>query len=177
MTAQTLSPVHHQHAGHHDPDAARKAVELFEAEEKRELDRKELIRGRVFASGRMLIAAMFFVTGIDKLINFSAESTQLFNLDVGDPSVVLGASMVIELIGATLLLLGYKTRRVALGMSVYLGLVSLLAIAYFPPAFSKLFFIANVAIIGGLLAFIANGAGPISLDARKATKEELARNK
>ncbi len=176
MTAETLIPVHHR-AAHHDPEAARKAVEMFEAEEKRELDRKELIRGRVFASGRMLLAAMFFVTGFDKLINFNAESVQLFNYDVGDPSVVLGFSLLIELAGAVLLALGYKTRRVALGLSIYLGLVSLLAIAYFPPAFSKLFFIANVGVVGGLLALIANGAGPISLDARTAMKEEIARNK
>ena len=176
MTAETLIPVHHG-ARHHDPEAARKAVELFEQEEKREQERREAIRSRVYASGRMLLAVMFFVTGLDKLLNFNAESTQLFNLDVGDPSVVLGFSLAIELAGAVLLALGFKTRRVALGLAIYLGLVSLLAIAYFPPAFSKLFFIANVGVVGGLMFLIANGAGAISLDARTAMKEEIARNK
>ncbi|MFT3842096.1 MAG: DoxX family protein [Myxococcaceae bacterium] len=173
MTAQTLT----HHAAHHDPEAARRAVEMFEAEEKRALDRKELVRGRVFASGRILLAGTFFVAALDKILNFNAESLALFNLDVGDPSAVLFGALVVESVGALLLALGWQTRRVAVGLAVYLGLVSLLAMAYFPPAFATMFLIANVGLVGGLLFLVANGAGPLSIDARKELKEELARAK
>lgn len=173
MTAQTIT----HHAAHHDPEAARRAVEMFEAEEKREIDHRDMIRGRTFASGRILLAGMFLVAGLDKLLHFDAESTQLFNMDVGDPTVVLGGALLIELGGAVMLALGWHTRKVAVGLAVYLALVSLLAMAYFPPAFATLFLIANVGLVGGLLFLVANGAGPISIDANRAMKEELARAK
>jgi len=174
MTTETLTPLHHR-AAHHDPAAARQAVEMFEAEEKRKDEAREVTRGRVLTVGRLMLATMFAVTGFDKLINFSASARHLFNMDVNDPEFVIFASLVIEIAGALFLALGWKTRRIAVGLAGYLGFVSLLALAYFPPEFSKLFLIANVGVVGGLLALVANGAGPLSLDARQEKKEAIAR--
>ncbi len=172
MTAETMIPGH-QRAAHHDPEAARRAVELAEAEDRKKLAHVEKLHGSVHFTARLVLAAMFIVVGLDKLLNFRAEAEHLFNLDVTDPEFPLAGALVIELVGGALLALGWATRRIAVGLSVYLGGVSLLALAYFPPEFSRLFLIANIGLVGGLLMLAAHGAGPNSLDARKAAKENV----
>ncbi len=173
MTAETMIPGH-QRAAHHDPEAARRAIELAEAEEQKKFARVERIHGRTHLAGRLVIAAMFVVVGLDKALNFNAESEHLFNLDFNEPMLPLAGAMLIELVGGVLLALGWATRRVAVGLSVYLGMVSLVALAYFPPEFSRLFLIANMGMIGGLLLLIGDGAGPRSVDAAKRAKQERA---
>jgi putative oxidoreductase len=121
--------------------------------------------------GRILIAFLFFPAGIGKLIGFAG--TVAYISSAGLPLPQLGAviAIVVEIGFALSLLLGYKTRWVALGMAIF----TVAAAVFFhnfwalPDAQKmamKAHFGKNMAIAGGLLAFSAFGAGRFSIDKR-----------
>jgi putative oxidoreductase len=123
-------------------------------------------------AGRILLAGLFIPAGIAKLTGFSG--TVGYIASVGLPLPALGAALalVVEIAGGLALLAGFGTRVAALVLAVFT-----LAASYFFHAFwavpaeqafvTQLLFFKNIAVVGGLLAVAANGAGGWSLDARK----------
>ncbi|MDT4855219.1 Inner membrane protein YqjF [compost metagenome] len=88
------------------------------------------------------------------------------------PTVGVAVALVIELLGGLALLVGLGTRWAALALAVFTLVASFFFHAYWSlPAeqqmMQQLMFFKNVAITGGLLAFVAFGAGAFSLDARR----------
>jgi putative oxidoreductase len=159
----TTHALHHP-AGHHVPEAARRALELTEQEDELARVVRERRRAQVHVAARWVLAAMFVVLGIDKIVNFRAEAATLFNLDVGDPEVALGLAAMIEIGGALLLWFGWNTRRVSAGLCVYLALLCLFVEAYFPLEIAKLYLLANAGLFCGLLMLASHGAGELSVD-------------
>ena len=86
------------------------------------------------------------------------------------PSLVTLIAIIVEIGGGLLLLVGYQTRLVALGLAIYVLVAAF--IAHFqlgdPNQFQH--FMKNIAIVGGSLAFVAFGAGAYSLDARSSKR-------
>ena len=88
------------------------------------------------------------------------------------PEVSVGIGLVIELVGGLALLLGLGTRYAAAILAFFTLVASFVFHAYWAvPAEMKmvaqLLFNKNIAIVGGLLAFAAFGAGAWSLDAKR----------
>jgi len=121
--------------------------------------------------GRVLIAAMFVPAGFGKLTAFAG--TVGYIASVGLPLPALGAvlAIVVELGAGIALLLGFQTRIAA----VVLALFTLAASFFFHPFWAvpeaakmvtTLLFTKNIAIVGGLLALAAFGAGRLSVDKR-----------
>jgi putative oxidoreductase len=88
-------------------------------------------------------------------------------LGAGDETIPLMVLIATETLGALAVALGWKTRVGAFLLAGY----SLLTAQIFHHDFSDqdqmLMFLKNVSIAGGFLLLLANGAGPISLDARR----------
>jgi putative oxidoreductase len=121
--------------------------------------------------GRTLLASIFVASGLMKLVSASDVRDVLIahylptSPAVGT-AVVIGSGLL-ELLGAALVLLGYKTRW---------G-VALLVVALIPATFLYHFsmgeenqivhLLKNVSILGGLLLLWAFGPGDLSLDARR----------
>jgi len=117
--------------------------------------------------GRILLAAIFIVSSLGKIA--APEATQGYIASVGLPAPLLGylAAVAIELGGGLLLLAGYRTRAVALGLAVF-SIVSALIFHHALGDQNQLFhFLKNLAMAGGLVQVVAFGAGAFSIDNRK----------
>jgi len=118
------------------------------------------------AAGRLLIAAIFLLSGFAKLAD--PAGTAGYIQSVGLPLANLGvaAAAAVELIGGALLVLGYRARLAAAALALF----SLATAVFFHSALGDqnqfIHFFKNVAMAGGLLQVIALGAGRFSLDAR-----------
>ena len=115
--------------------------------------------------GRILIAAMFIDAGVPKIGAFAA--TQAYMASAGVPGALLPAVIALEVLGGIALILGYRTRIVAMAMAAFTVLAALLFHGA-PDQIQHILLMKNIAIAGGLLILAARGAGSWSLDARNA---------
>jgi putative oxidoreductase len=123
--------------------------------------------------GRLLIAYLFVPSGFGKLMGFAGTVGYIASKGVPLPEVCAAIAVIAELGLGLLLLFGWKARWAALGMAVFVAVITPIFHNYWavPEAqmyMQKLNFTKNIAIIGGLLAFAAFGAGRFSVDARTA---------
>lgn len=126
--------------------------------------------------GRILIAAIFIVSGIAKLVD--TEGTAGYMISAGIPyahslAIVAG---ITEVLGGVALVFGFLTRLAALGLVIQLVITTLLFHAFwsFDGAEAKaqmVNFMKNLAIIGGLLTVFAFGPSRFSID--KKIREPL----
>ncbi|WP_375429186.1 DoxX family protein [uncultured Sphingomonas sp.] len=120
------------------------------------------------AVGRALMAVLFLMSGISKIAAPGPTLGYIGAMGLPAPQVALGVAILVEIGGGLLLLLGYRTRVVA----ILLALFTLATAAIFHSDFADqnqmIHFLKNVAIAGGLLNIAAFGAGAFSLDARSA---------
>lgn len=93
---------------------------------------------------------------------------------MGLPLPAVGAvlALVVEIAGGIALIVGYQTRIAALVLAAFTLVASFFFHAFWAaPAdqafVAQLLFFKNIAVVGGLLVLAANGAGGLSLDARK----------
>lgn len=118
----------------------------------------------VALAARLLLAALFLIAGLGKLA--AAEGTIGYIASVGlpFPTGVYYATIALEVLGAVLLIAGYRTRAVAAA----LGLFSIVAAAIFHSDFGDQMqftnFLKNLAIAGGMFQIAAFGPGRISVD-------------
>ena len=122
--------------------------------------------------GRILMALIFLVSGYGKITGFDATAANMASKGVPMTEALLVCAIALELAGATLLVLGWKTRLAALALIVFLIPATLYFHNYwsYPPAEvrnQRNHFMKNVTILGALIFVMGMGAGPLSLDNRK----------
>lgn len=117
----------------------------------------------VMLVGRVLLAALFVLAGFNKIMG--AEGTIGFIASKGLPlpQVVYGLTVLLELGGGILLLIGYQARLVALAFAVFCVATAVI----FHPSLSDPSFLKNLALAGGFLYIFANGAGALSIDGKQ----------
>jgi len=119
--------------------------------------------------GRILISAIFFYEGIDSILY--AEKTKLTMAEyhiTWRPDFLLYSSIIFLMIGATLLLIGYRIRFGALLLLIYWLPVTFIVYSFWndPPDEQRLnaiLFMKNIAVAGGLLLIAAHGGGRYSI--------------
>jgi len=118
------------------------------------------------------MVALFLPAGIAKLTGF--DGTVGYIASVGLPLPAAGAALAaaVEILGSLALLAGFGTRIAAIALAVFTLVASFFFHAYWAmPAdqafMQQLLFFKNIAVVGGLLAIAANGAGAWSVDARR----------
>lgn len=124
-------------------------------------------------AGRVLLAALFLPAGIGKLTGFAGTVGYIASVGLPLPAVGAVLALVVEIVGAIALIAGFGTRIAALVLAAFTLVASFFFHAFWAvPAdqafLVQLLFFKNVAVVGGLLALAANGAGGWSLDARRA---------
>ena len=117
--------------------------------------------------GRIFYASLFILYGYFKLTGFAGTTGYMAKMGLPAPAVSAALAVIIELGGGLLILIGYQTRLVALGLAVYVFIAAMIAHTNFGDPNQLSHFMKNMAIVGGGLALLANGAGALSLDARK----------
>ena len=123
-------------------------------------------------AARLLIAFMFLPAGVSKIAGFAGTVGYISSVGLPLPAVGAVLALVVEIAGSLALLAGFKTRIAAIALAVFTLAASFYFHAFWSvPAeqayMTQLMFFKNIAIVGGLLAIAANGAGAWSLDARK----------
>ena len=113
-------------------------------------------------AGRIFLAILFVPAGWGKISGYAG--TQGYMESVGAPGALLPLVILVELGGGLALLLGWQSRIVAFLLAGF-SLVSALLFHFHPEDQMQMInFTKNIAIAGGLLFLVANGAGAYSLD-------------
>jgi putative oxidoreductase len=125
--------------------------------------------------GRLLIAAIFLLSGLGKVAN--PHMTQSYIASAGLPFPLLAylVAVAIELGGGTLLVVGFQTRIVGIVMAVFTVAAALSFHHNFADQNQMVHFLKNIAITGGLLEVVAFGAGSFSIDGRRTTSRGVSR--
>lgn len=114
-------------------------------------------------AGRILIALIFLLSGIDKFVHYSGTLGYMTKAGLPFPQVLLVVSGVVEIACALAIIVGWKTRLAALGLVIWMIPVTLI---FHNPAGGQeamVHFMKNVAITGGILMLAAFGPGAFSL--------------
>lgn len=117
--------------------------------------------------GRLFFSSLFLVFGYNKIAGYASSVGYMGSLGLPAPALFTGLAIIIEIGGGLLILAGYQTRLVSLGLAIYVLAASFIAHAQFGDPNQLTNFMKNMAIVGGSLAFVAFGGGAYSLDARK----------
>ena len=111
---------------------------------------------------RIFISAVFLIAGINKINQY--EGTVQWMESFGVPGILIIPAIILEIAGPILIIIGYKTKLAA-------GLLSLFCIATavifhndFADQMQFTSFLKNIALAGGFLLIVVNGAKDFSLD-------------
>ena len=116
--------------------------------------------------GRLFFSLMFLAFGYGKLTAFGGTSGYMASLGLPAPALITLLAIIIEIGGGLLMLVGYQTRLVALGLAIYVLVSAFIGHSQLGDSNQFMHFMKNMAIVGGSLAFVAFGTGAYSLDAR-----------
>ena len=117
--------------------------------------------------GRILIAAIFLLSGLSKLTAPTATIGYIASAGLPAPTLAYGVALATELGGGLLLVLGYRTRLVAAALAVFAIATALGFHHDFADQNQFTHFFKNLAMAGGLLQVVAFGGGALSVDARR----------
>jgi putative oxidoreductase len=117
--------------------------------------------------GRILLAAIFLLSGASKLADPAGTIGYIASAGLPFPQLGFAGAAAVEVLGGLALVVGYRTRIAALVLAIF----SLAAALAFHSALADqnqfIHFFKNIAMAGGLLQIVAFGGGVLSLDARK----------
>ncbi len=117
--------------------------------------------------GRVLIAAIFVLAGVNKIGSYSG--TQAFMESAGLPGMLLPLVILFEIGAGLAIIVGWQTRLAALALAGFSLLTAVVFHSNFSDQIQFILFMKNVAIAGGFLFLVANGAGAVSLDNRTSS--------
>ena len=117
--------------------------------------------------GRILLAALFVPAGFGKITGFAGTMGYISSKGVPLPGVAAAIAILVELGLGLLLLIGFQTRWAALGIALFTLVISFIFHTFWSDPSQTTMFLKNMAIVGGLFAFVAFGGGGWSVDARR----------
>ena len=122
--------------------------------------------------GRVLIALLFVPAGWGKIAGFAGTAGYIASKGVPLPEVCAAIAIAAELGLGLLLLVGYQARWAALGLGIFIAVITPIFHGYWAvpdaqKAMQQMNFFKNMAIAGGVFAFAAFGAGAWSLDGKR----------
>lgn len=124
-------------------------------------------------AARLLMVVLFLPAGIGKLTGFAGTVGYISSVGLPFPTLAAAVAAIVEIVGSLALLAGFGTRIAAAVLAAFTLVASFFFHNYWGvPAdqafMQQLLFFKNIAVVGGLLAIAANGAGAWSLDSRRA---------
>lgn len=115
--------------------------------------------------GRVLIATLFLLAGWGKISGYAA--TQAYMQHAGVPGSLLPLVILLELGGGIAIVVGLYTRPVALLLAGFSVIAGLLFHGGSADQMQQIMLLKDLGLAGGFLFLVANGAGRLSIDARR----------
>lgn len=115
---------------------------------------------------RILLALIFLLSGLSKIAATDAIRGYMEAMHV--PGFLLWPVILFEVGAGLLIVLGYRTRIVALLLAVFSLVTGFIFHNQFADQIQLTMFLKNVAIAGGFLLLASVGAGRLSLEAKKS---------
>jgi putative oxidoreductase len=117
------------------------------------------------------MCAVFLLGGLSAVFGWTQTSAYMSAREMPSVPILLAAAVAVELLGGFCLLIGWKTRLMALVLLFFLIPTTVIFHDFWAsPAAQRQdqmqHFYKNLAIMGGLLLLSIHGAGRISVDAR-----------
>lgn len=139
------------------------------------------VQGVVAVLGRVLLCAIFLMSALgNKIPNFGGVAGFMASEGVPAPQLMLVGAIVFLIAGSLSVIAGFKARIGAALLLVFLVLATYFFHDFWtlsdPQAKQEqtIQFMKNLGLMGAMLLVIANGTGPMSLDARRTRAKSEA---
>jgi putative oxidoreductase len=111
---------------------------------------------KLYPVGRALVGLLFVVSGINKILGFSYVAGWMASMGLPLASLLLAATIVLEVGGGLALITGFQARWASLGLALFLVPVTLIFHAFWSAGAAEFqnqlnHFLKNVAILGAML--------------------------
>jgi putative oxidoreductase len=114
---------------------------------------------------RFLFSLIFVLSGTGKIFDFSKTSEFMAANGFPMPEVFLVGAIILELAGGLSLMLGFKTRIGAILLIIFLIPATIIFHApYLAEQAQMINVMKNIALLGALVKFFADGPGMFSVD-------------
>ena len=111
---------------------------------------------------RISISILFLLNGIFKINNF--EGTIGWMESFGLPGILIFPAIILEIVGPILIIIGYQTRIAAAALSLFCITTAIIFHNDFSDQMQLTAFLKNIALAGGFLFLVVNGAKGYCLD-------------
>ena len=111
---------------------------------------------------RISISILFLLNGIFKINNF--EGTVGWMESFGLPGILIFPAIILEIVGPILIIIGYQTRIAAVALSLFCIATAIIFHNDFSDQMQLNAFLKNIALAGGFLFLVVNGAKGYCLD-------------
>ena len=112
--------------------------------------------------GRIFISLVFLFSGINKIGNY--EGTIGWMESLGMPGIFLIPAIILEIGAPILIIIGYKVKISAALLSLFCVGTAIIFHNDFSNQMQFVSFMKNIALAGGFLFLVVNGAKDFSLD-------------
>ena len=112
--------------------------------------------------GRVLISAIFLLNGVFKISNY--DGTVGWIESFGIPGILIIPAIILEVVGPILIIIGYKTKIAAGFLSLFCILTAIIFHNDFSDQMQLTSFLKNIALAGGFLFIVVNGAKEFSIE-------------
>lgn len=127
------------------------------------------------ALGRIMMAIIFLFSGIEKVMDPGHTIQAIRSVGLPFAHLGLAIAVLLGLGGGAMLLLGIRTRMVAIVLAVYCLVAGLIFHDPFSGITQAIQLVKNIAISGGLLQVAAFGAGRYAVDRMPGGRETIYR--
>ena len=112
--------------------------------------------------GRVFISGVFLLSGFSKIGNY--DGTIGWMESFGLPGFLLIPAIILEIVGPILIIIGYQTRIAAGALSLFCLATAIIFHTDFSDQMQFIAFMKNIALAGGFLFLVVNGARGYCLD-------------
>ena len=112
--------------------------------------------------GRIFISLVFLLSGINKIGNYEGTIGWMESLSM--PGIFLIPAIILEIIAPILIIVGYKVKISAAILSLFCIVTAVIFHNDFSNQMQFISFMKNIALAGGFLFLVVNGAKDFSLD-------------
>jgi putative oxidoreductase len=120
-------------------------------------------------TGRILLSVLFLSAGLSKL-GAGYEGTSQYMAAMGISPALLPLVIATEILGAMAIIVGFQTRITAFLLAGFSILSAVFFHLDFADQMQSILFMKNIAIAGGFLVLMSQGAKRFSIDAALAAR-------